>query len=747
MKKPITDNQLLDFAEMLLNDNNMLSIRMKGYSMFPTLQVGDVGFVRKCSVSELAIGDIVVFRENKKLIAHRLIKIIDKNDTFFYITKGDKNTYTDKPFTEKEFLGKIEYIERGGKKITPEDNKMKVRTFLTLNFSGMDTRLNQFFANLHSFSKNASEKYHSIKRNFSIVTENSKKITLINSLITILQGVLPFVIIVCIKLLVDLLSAQTTHFEDNKFQFWVLLGITAFIFLFNGILSEVRGYFSEKLTQSVTKNIYKKLHDKHIDLDLSHYENAKEQNAMHRAIQEASYRPVKITNDFLTLIRSIAAGLILISIFISIKWYLVLVMVIATIPGVLHKVRFARRVYQLKISQSATEREMYYYNRVLTAFPFAKEMRLFDFSNFFRRKFSNVQERIFNEKLNLQKSQLTYGILSQIFAVSLIFLSLALITYLKFTGAISTGTVVLFFFAFQRGYSVLNDLFSSITQFVEDNTFMNDLMEVLQLKTTTKITDKKPFNLTKSIEIQNVSFSYQTSEREALKSVNIQIPAGKTVAFAGANGSGKTTMIKLLCGFYQPSKGKILFDDTDATEIGMHNICLNTSAVFQDFALYNITAMLNIGIGNIKNNLDSEKAKEAARNAGIYETLEKLPNGFDNMLGTLFEGSEELSIGQWQKLALARAFYRDAPLILMDEPSSALDAISEMQIIESLKKLAENKTAIIISHRLTTVKWADYIYFFDQGEITEQGTHDELMALKGKYYQMFQTSGSKYFVE
>ncbi len=747
MKKPITDNQLLDFAEMLLNDNNMLSFRMQGYSMFPTLKEGDVGFVKKCSVQDLKLGDIVVFREHNKLIAHRLIKIFDKNGQTVYLTKGDKNSYPDKPFTEKQFEGKIESIERGNKKFKPLDFKMKTRKFLAMNFTKIDSYFNQIFASLNSYSKNGKKKYRSIKNNFSLVTENSKKITLTNALITVLQGILPFVIIVCIKLLVDLLSAQTGNFNDSKFQFWLLLGITAFIFLLNGILSEIRGFFTEKLTQSVTKNIYQKLHDKHVDLDLSHYENAKEQNAMHRAIQEASYRPVKIINDFLTLIRSVAAGLFLVSIFISIKWYLVLVMVLATIPGVLHKVRFARRVYQLKISQSATDREMYYYNRVLTAFPFAKEMRLFDFSNFFRRRFKNVQERIFDEKLKLHKSQLKFGIMSQIFAVSMIFISLAFISYLKYTGYVSTGTVVLFFFAFQRGYSVLNDLFSSITQFVEDNNFLNDLISVLQLKNTTNNTDKKPFTLTKSIDVQNVSFSYQTSERQALKSVNIHIPAGKTVAFAGANGSGKTTMIKLLCGFYQPVKGKILFDNINATEIGLQNICRNTSAVFQDFALYNITAMLNIGIGNVKTNLDSDKAKEAAKNAGIYETLEKLPKGFDNMLGTLFEGSEELSIGQWQKLALARAFYRDAPLILMDEPSSALDAISEMQIIESLKKLAENKTAVIISHRLTTVKWADLIYFFDKGEIVEQGTHEELMALKGKYYQMFQTSGSKYFVE
>jgi ATP-binding cassette subfamily B protein len=292
---------------------------------------------------------------------------------------------------------------------------------------------------------------------------------------------------------------------------------------------------------------------------------------------------------------------------------------------------------------------------------------------------------------------------------------------------------------------VLNEFFRSITQILEDNIFLNDFIAFLNLpsKTDQKPIYSSPFSLTKEIRFENVSFHYETSKRDALSAVNIVIPAGKTVAFVGANGSGKTTLIKLLCGFYQPSAGNILIDGVDASYIGQAVIRENITAVFQDFALYNVSAASNIGLGDVSSDFDMERARKAARAAGIEEVLDKLPNGFHSLLGNLFVGGEELSIGQWQKMAVARAFYRNSPLLLMDEPSSALDANSELQIIDSLKELSKNKTAVIISHRLSTVQWADIIYLFHEGQVIESGSHNELLALRGKYFELFQVANSR----
>jgi len=748
MKQKELNKQLLDFAEALLEDNHQLSFSMRGNSMYPTLKAGDVGIVEKCKSADLQIGDIIVFKQNGKLITHRLISIIVENETQLFVAKGDKNSHPDKPFTVEALVGKVYSFQRKNKVRRIDSAYMKMLGFIALHFSKQAIPIYDLILQTKGKLNALRSELKSLKNNVSIVSKNSEKILLINTFISVLQGILPFIIIICIKTLIDQLTNISTQNESQRLYFITTLFFTTLIFLASGVLSEIRSYFSEKLSQSITRRIYEKLHWKHASLNLSHYENPAEQDKIHRAVQEASFRPIKIINELLTGIKSIAAALFLVGLFIIIKWYLIAILTIAIMPGVYFRLKFSRKLYKLKEVQSTKEREMYYFNRILTGFPFAKEMKLFGFFDFFKQRFSSAQDTLFEQRITLRKLELWLNVSAQIFSVLLIFLSLGFVSYLKIKGEISIGTVVLFFFAFQRGYGVLNEFFMSFTQVLEDNTFLNDFIAFLNLPTTSEQTKDSslPFSLNKEISIENVSFHYESSKRDALKSINITIPAGKTVAFVGANGSGKTTLIKLLCGFYQPNSGHILFDGIDATQIGQPKICENISAVFQDFALYNVSAINNIGLGNNQTNLDIEKAKKAAKAAGISDVLEQLPNGYNTLLGNLFSGGEELSIGQWQKMAIARAFYRDAALLLLDEPSSALDAESELQVINGLKELSRDKTAIIISHRLSTVQWADIIYLFNDGEVVELGNHQELINMGGKYYSLFH-SGSKQSIE
>jgi ATP-binding cassette subfamily B protein len=741
MKPEELKKELLDITGSLLEDHT-LNFRMQGHSMYPTLKDGDWGTVEKISPEELRTGDIVVFKSHDKLIAHRLIAITSlKGEKIFY-AKGDKNSYKDAPFTRDALVGKIVSFQRKNKTIKMDSPAMKFRKFVSLHFSKQVIPFFNFKLRIANTLNTRGAGFKSIKQNISVIIRHSEKILLINAIISILQGIIPFVLIVCIKALIDQLTSLQVANENQRHIFIVLLVITALVFLTSGILTEIRTYFSEKLSQSITRRIYEKLHNKHASLDLSHYENPAEQDKIHRAVQEASFRPIKIANELLSGLKSIASALFLIGLFVIIKWYLIALLIIAIVPGVYFRLKFSQKLFNLKESQSTKEREMYYFNRVLTGFPFAKEMKLFGFFDFFKHRFYHDQENLFEQKIALRKSELKFNIGAQVFSVMLIFLTLGFISYLKLNGEITIGTVVLFFFAFQRGYSVLSELFRSITQLWEDNTFLNNFIDFLNMPTQASATAEYQanFSLQKEIKIENACFRYETSKRDVLKSVSITIPAGKTVAFVGANGSGKTTLIKLLCGFYQPDSGKILFDGVDASQIGQSTVCKNITAVFQDFALYNIPAIENLGLGNIHTPFDLGKAQKAAQAAGIADIIERLPDGYYTLLGNLFKGWEELSIGQWQKIAIARAFYRDSPLILMDEPSSALDAESELQIIESLKKLSHNKTAVIISHRLSTVQWTDLIYFFHEGEVVESGNHNDLMALQGKYYALFQTA-------
>jgi ATP-binding cassette subfamily B protein len=304
------------------------------------------------------------------------------------------------------------------------------------------------------------------------------------------------------------------------------------------------------------------------------------------------------------------------------------------------------------------------------------------------------------------------------------------------------GTVVLFFLVIQKGFSVMKDFFQSIAGLINDNVYLNDFFDFLNLPQSQNIhkNKKKIVSIKDKITIDNVFFQYPSSQRNALNSVSMTIPKGKTVALVGANGSGKTTLVKLLCGFYSPDSGRILFDDVNIAEYNISDIRTQVTAVFQDFALYNLTAKENIYMGNIQKEISDFEIKQAAKDTGIDKVIENLPNGYENVLGNLFEKGEELSIGQWQKLAIAKAFYRDAPILIMDEPSSALDAQTELQILNNLKLLAKNKTTLIISHRFSTIQWVDLIYVLDEGKVVESGNHEFLMSLKGKYYSLFQAS-------
>jgi ATP-binding cassette, subfamily B, bacterial len=240
--------------------------------------------------------------------------------------------------------------------------------------------------------------------------------------------------------------------------------------------------------------------------------------------------------------------------------------------------------------------------------------------------------------------------------------------------------------------------------------------------------------------VENVHFRYADSNREALAGINLTIPAGKIVAIVGPNGSGKSTLMKLLCGFYPPSDGCIYYDNDPLQNLDKEVLRDRITAVFQDYALYNLSAAENIALGDSRKAFDLEKVRKAAENAGTANMLEHLPDGYETLLGHLFSSSEDLSIGQWQKIAIARAFYRDAPLLFMDEPSSALDAVSEQLILKTLRKLGQGKTVVLISHRLSTVQWADWIFVLDRGKLAEEGTHESLMSLNGVYYSLYQAN-------
>ena len=728
-----------NFSESLLNDGHLLEIKMTGYSMFPALKGGEYALVEKCAPDEVKPGEIVVFRSANKLIAHRIHKIIKQNSDVQFITKGDNNSFFDKPFSGNELLGKVV-----SKKKSPNSEIIKIKqrsliNLLIITFPYLSTRLNHISQHINHLPNRIYSKSKRSSASFKFIGKGSEKLIIINSILSVLQGVLPFLLIVCIKWMVDYLTGDASVYSFHAIGFYSLIIIAAIVFFANGLVNELRTLWGERMLQSVVKQMYAAVQNKHLSLHLNNLENPAELDKIHRAVQESTFRPIKLINDGLQLLRSLASAVFLLVLFISIQWYIALILLLAVIPGILIRLKFARKQQQLKKVQSTTEREMFYFNRVLTALPFAKELRLFHFSDFFRKNFQIRQEKLHFERISIRRSEILQNIGSHLFTVVLIFVTLGWLSYLKMDGTITLGAVVLFLFSFQRGFTVLSDLLKSVTQILEDSSYLDEIMDFFAIPSIESVS-KHRMTLNKGIRIENLSFSYKNSKRNALKNINLNIEAGKTVAIVGHNGSGKSTFIKLLCGFYEPSEGQIYFDNVSTTQLGQKAISENMAAVFQDFALYNVSAAQNIALGRLSDKTDYAKIVEAACAAGIDEVLQNLPKGYDTMLGNSFYGGEELSMGQWQKLAIARAFYRNADFIVMDEPSSALDVHAEQQIMKSVGKMTKNKTAVIISHRLSSVKWVDEIIVFREGEIIEQGNHNDLISKKGYYYELYQAS-------
>jgi ATP-binding cassette, subfamily B, bacterial len=588
-----------------------------------------------------------------------------------------------------------------------------------------------------------------LRRMLQLVWQSSPRWTMANLFLIGVLGVSELGQLYFIKKMVDaVMSAIKNTGGERGFQEVAFyLGLSAISALVMLICRALSVYVSEGQSQELTDHIHEKLHAKSLEVDLEYYENSEYYDSLHLAQKEAPVRPTRIIKGLVQL-GQYGIGLVaIVGLLFFLHWSIAVVLMVAFLPGLIVRFKASEDIYRWQKERSHADRASQYFSTMLTGESHAKEVRLFGLGNLFSQRFRDLRKTLRQERLSIAWKRFGNECIANTFGLILIFGSYAYVTYQTVQGTLSLGDLVLYLQAFQRGQLFLLIMLGSLADLYEDNLFLTHLNQFLGLKRTViepVQSAPMPRPMKDGISIQNLSFRYPNDPREVLRDVSLHIRTGEKVALVGENGSGKTTLIKLLCRLYDPTSGKIALDGTDIRNFDTTTLRKEISVVFQDYIHYNLTARENIWFGNIDAKPDQAALEEAVRLAGADGVLSKLHSGYDTPLGRLFENGQQLSIGQWQKVALARAFWRPSQIIILDEPSSAMDPRAEYEMFQRFYDLVEGRTALLISHRLSTVKMADRIFVLCNGMIAEQGTHAELIQRRGTYAELFESQAQYY---
>lgn len=580
------------------------------------------------------------------------------------------------------------------------------------------------------------------------------KWTIASAALVLIQGVLPLLSLYLIKLIIDAVSGIILQTRSGNSDAGVGFDLVILFVGFAGavgLLAAVCNFFSEYVKKAqtirVTDYVLSILHKKSIAVDLAYYESAEYQDTLHRAQQEGPHRPTSIVNGLVLAGQNGASLVAILWLLVQLNPLMPFVMMVAVIPGVLMRLNYSDRIYQWQHKRTQDERKSQYLGWMITGETHAREIRLFGLGNYFIEQFKNIRDGLSNEKLRFEKRRAVGTLVGQASATIAVFGSFIYIAAQTVRGTITLGDMVMYFQAFQRGLGYLGALVDGVAALYEDNLFLSNFyafMEVQPDIEDPENPEKVPDVIAKGFEVESVTFKYQNCEKNVIENLNFSIKPGEVVALVGENGAGKSTIVKLLCRLYDPISGVIALDGVDIRTLLVADYRKKISAVFQDYIRYYLTARENIWLGNIDLDKADERVEESARKAGIGEYLDGLHSGLDTPLSKWFRGGEELSVGQWQMMALARAFFRDADLVILDEPASSLDINTEFRIFEKFRELIKGKSALIISHRFSTVKMADKILLLQDGKIAEKGSHNELMMLDGIYATLYRKQAGQY---
>lgn len=525
-----------------------------------------------------------------------------------------------------------------------------------------------------------------------------------------------------------------------------LLGIELALVLVNDGISRATGLVDSILSELHSNTVSMELMAHAARLDLTHFESAEYQDRLERARRQAAGRNALLSQmfgqaqDILTVF-TLAAGL-----FFYAPW-LILLLPLSFLPAVWGETRFNTLAYMLSRWRTPERRELEYIRHVGASAETAKEIKLFGLGDFLIERFRGLAHQIYLENRRVSLLRAGWGAVFSAIASLTYYGAYGFIVWRTITGEFSIGDLAFLSGSFLRLNGLFQKILLGFTQIAGQSMYLDDLFSFFEIEPAIVApTQPKafPVPIRQSIVFDNVGFRYPEAENWVIRNLSFTLAAGETLALVGENGAGKTTIVKLLTRLYDPSEGRISVDGVDLKDMDPRDIHTHIGVIFQDFIRYSFSARDNIGVGRIEARADQERIADAAERSLADDVIARLPKGYDQQLGRLFKQGRDLSGGEWQKIGIARAYMRDAELIILDEPTAALDAKAEADVFARFKGLASGKTAVIISHRFSTVRMADRILVLENGAILEAGSHAQLLAQKGRYAELFELQAAGY---